>query len=142
MFSPDSWRRRQLWQQLWKGPGAVSTYPSIPVPLICVGVAAICSTELQSASLCVLLINMLLGATLIFVDEIDLRRNHSLGLLRFSAAERRARIEKLGINSKQVDPFVDALWSNPELKLRFRRTRLESIELIVLALDILSRTAS
>jgi hypothetical protein len=142
MLSPDSWLRQQLWQQLWKGPGAVSTYLSMPVPLICAGLSAVVSTELQGASLCILSITMLLGALLILVDEIDLRRNHRLSLLRFSASESRGRIEKLGISSHQVDRFVNALWLNPELEFRFRRTRMQSIELIVLALDILSRTAS
>jgi hypothetical protein len=142
MLSPDSWLRQQLWRQLWKGPGAVSTFLSTPVPLICAGLSAICLTELQGASLCILSINILLGALLILADEIDLRRNHCLGLLRFSAAKSRDRIQKLGINSKEIDRFVSALWSNPELNFRFRRTRLRSIELIVLALDILSRTAS
>jgi hypothetical protein len=26
MLDPDLWLRQQLWQQLWKGPGAVSAY--------------------------------------------------------------------------------------------------------------------
>jgi hypothetical protein len=25
MFDPDLWLRQQLWERLWKGPGAVST---------------------------------------------------------------------------------------------------------------------
>jgi hypothetical protein len=82
MLSPDSWLRQQLWEQLWKGSGVVSTSLSMPVPLICGGLSAICSTELQGASLCILSINILLGASLILADEICLRRNHCLGLLR------------------------------------------------------------
>jgi hypothetical protein len=142
MFSLDLWFRRQLWLQLWKGPGAVSTYLSMPVSLICVGLSAIGPTELQSASLCLLSLNTVLGILLILVDEIGSCRNHRLGLLRFSAANSRARIEKLGIKSKQIDRFISALWLNPELEHRFRRTRLQSVEFTVQALDILSRTAS
>jgi hypothetical protein len=67
---------------------------------------------------------------------------HRLGLLRFSAAKSRDRIEKLGIKSKQVDRFLNALWLNPELELRFRNTPLQSVVLMVLALDLLSRIAS
>jgi hypothetical protein len=59
-----------------------------------------------------------------------------------SAAKSRDRIAKLGIRSKQVDRFVNALWLNAELKCTFKNTRLESVELMVLALDLLSRIAS
>src|SRR6266436_6552081 len=142
MLNLDLWFRQQLWLQLWKGPGAVSTYLSTPVPLICVGLSAIVSTELEAASLCILSLNILLDILLILIDEIGLCRNHRLGLLRFSAAKSRERIEKLGIKSKQIDRFVDALWLNSELQHKFRRTRLQSVELMVQALDILSRTAS
>ena len=142
MFSPDSWLRQQFWQRLWKGPGAVSTYLSVPIPVICVAISAVVSSEIQGVSLCILSITIVLGALLIVVDEIDFLRNHCLGLLRLSAAESRDRIQKLGINSKRVDRFVHALWLDPELKRRFKRTRLQSIELIVESLDILSWTAS
>jgi hypothetical protein len=64
------------------------------------------------------------------------------GLLRLSAAKSRDRIAKLGIRSKQIDRFVDALWFNPELNVAFRNTRLQSVELMVLGLDLLSRMAS
>jgi hypothetical protein len=97
---------------------------------------------LAGASLCILSVNVLLGVLLILVDEIGSCRNHDLGLLRVSAAKSRDRIAKLGIRSKQVDHFVNALWLNPELKFTFKNTRLESVELMVLALDLLSRIAS
>jgi hypothetical protein len=87
-------------------------------------------------------INVLVCVLIILVDHIGSCRNHRLGLLRFSAAKSRERIEKLGIKSKQIDRFVDALWLNSELQHKFRRTRLQSVELMVQALDILSRTAS
>jgi hypothetical protein len=141
MLTPDLWLRQQLRHQLWKGPGAISTYLSMPVCLICVGLSAVISSDLRDASLCILSITILLGALLILVDEIGLWRNHCLGLLRFSAVESRGRIQKLGINAKQVDRFVNALWSDPEIKLGFQRTRLQSIELVVEALDMLSQTA-
>jgi hypothetical protein len=83
-----------------------------------------------------------LGVLLILVDEIGSCLNHDLGLLRVSAAKSRDRIAKLGIRSKQVDRFVNALWLNPELKCTFKNMRLESVELMVLALDLLSRIAS
>ena len=50
--------------------------------------------------------------------------------------------EKLGIKSRQVDQFLDKLWFDRELELRFRRTRVKSVELMVLSLDLLSRLAS
>jgi hypothetical protein len=90
----------------------------------------------------ILLIIVLLSVLLILSDEIASCRNHRLGLLRFSAAKSRYRIEKLGIKSKQVDRFLNALWLNRELEVRFRNTRLQSVVLMVLALDLLSRIAS
>lgn len=142
MLNLDTWLRQQVWQLLWQGPGAVSAYWSIPVPLVCTAFSLAGPTGLAGATLCVLLINVLLGVLLILVDEIDSCRNHDLGLLRLSAAKSRDRIAKLGIRSKQVDRFVDALWFNPELNVAFRNMRLQSVELMVLGLDLLSRIAS
>jgi hypothetical protein len=142
VLSLDLWFRQQLWLQLWKGPGAVSTYLSMPVSLICVGLSAIGSTELEDASLCILSLNVVLGILLILADEIGSCRNHHLGLLRFSAANSRTRIEKLGIKSKEIDRFINGLWLNLELEHKFRRMPLQSVEFMVQALDILSRTAS
>jgi hypothetical protein len=142
MFDPDLWLRQQLWEQLWKGPGAVSTYWSIAIQLACVGLSALGSTELQGPNLWILSIVILLGVLLILSDEIASCRNHRLGLLRFSAAKSRDRIEKLGIKSKQVDRFLNALWLNRELEFSFKNTRLQSVVLMVLALDLLSRMAS
>jgi hypothetical protein len=141
-LNPESWLRRQLWRLLWQGPGAVSLYLSIPPPLICVALSLIDSSQLALASLFVLSVNVALGILLILTDEIDCRRHHNLGLLRFSAAKSRSRIEKLGIQSKQVDQFLNTLWLDHELELRFKKARVRSVELMVLALDLLSRLAS
>jgi hypothetical protein len=54
----------------------------------------------------------------------------------------RTRIEKLGIKSKEIDRFINGLWLNLELEHNFRRMPLQSVEFMVQALDILSRTAS
>ena len=142
MLDPELWLRRQLWEQLWKGPGAISAYWSIVIQLVCVGLSAFGSTELQGVNLWILSIIILLDVLLILTDEIASYRNHQLGLLRFSAAKSRDRIEKLGIKSKQVDRFLNALWLNRELEVTFRNTRLQSVVLMVLALDLLSRIAS
>ena len=142
MLNLDAWFRKQSWLLLWKGPGAVSSYLSVPVLLICVGLSAICSTESAVAILCILALNIIIGILLILVDEIGSCRSHRLGLLRFAAASSRCRIEKLGVKSKQIDRFVDTVCLNAELEHTFRRTRLQSVELMVQALDILSRTAS
>ena len=119
MLNLDLWFRQQLWLQFWKGPGAISTYLSMPVSLICVGLSAIGSTKLQGASLYILSLNTALGILLILVDEIGSCRNHGLGLLRFSAASSRARIEQLGIKSRQIDRFINVLWSDPNLSAGF-----------------------
>src|SRR4029077_1502819 len=132
----------QVWQLLWQGPGAVSAYWSIPLPLVCTALSLSGPPELGGASLCILSVNVLLGVLLILLDEIGSCRNHDLGLLRLSAAKSRDRIAKLGIRSNQVDRFVDSLWFNPELTVAFRNTRLQSVELMVLGLDLLSRIAS
>src|SRR5260370_34306666 len=142
MFDPDQWLRQQLWEQLWKGPGAVSTYWSIAIQLVCVGLSVLGPTDLQGPNLWILSIIILLGVLLILSDEIASCRNHRLGLLRFSATKSRDRIEKFGIKSNPVDRCLNALWLNPELELRFRNTPLQSVVLMVLALDLLSRIAS
>ena len=142
MLSPDLWLRQQLWQRLWKGPAAVSAYSAIPIQLVCTALSAIVSTDLVCPSLYILSINVLVCVLIILVDHIGSLRNHRLGLLRFSAAKSRCRIEAIGIKSKQVDRFVNAVWLNPELEFRFRSTRMQSVELIIEALDLLSRTAS
>jgi len=140
-LNPESWVRRQLWRLLWQGPGAISAYLSIPVPLICVAFAMIESSQLGLASLVILSMNVALGVLLVLADEIDSCRHHNLGLLRFSAAKSRSRIEKLGIKSEQVDHFLNTLWFDRELELRFRKTRVRSVELLVVAFDLLSRLA-
>ncbi len=142
MRNPDTWLRQQVWQLLWQGPGAISAYWSIPAPLVCAVVSLGGPPGLAWATCCILLLNVLLGVLLILVDEIGSRRNHDLGLLRLSAAKSRERMAKLGIRCRQVDRFVDALWLNPELDVAFKSTRLQSVELMVLGLDLLSRIAS
>jgi hypothetical protein len=142
MLSPDLWLRQQLWQQLWKGPAAVSAYLSIPIQLVCTALGAIVSADLARPSLYVLLFHVLLCVLIILIDHIGSCRNHRLGLLRFSAAKSRCRIAAIGIQSRQVDRFVNALWLNPELEFRFRSTRIQAVELTIEALDLLSRTAS
>jgi hypothetical protein len=140
-LNPESWVRRQLRRLLWQGPGAVSAYVSIPAPLICVALAMMESSELGLASLVILSINVALGVLLIFADQIECSRHHNLGLLRYSAAQSRVRIEKIGVRSKEVDQFVRMLWYDPELELRFKRTPVRTIELMVVALDVLSQLA-
>ena len=142
MLNPDLWLRQQFWQHLWKGPAAVSACVSVPIQLACAALSALCLPDLAGPSLCILSINALLWILIILVDDLDSCRNHRLGLLRSSAARSRSRIEKLGIRSRQVEGFINALWLNSELTCRFRSTRVQSVELIVEALDILSRTAS
>jgi hypothetical protein len=114
MVSPDIWLRQQLWQQLWRGPAAVSAYVSITIQL---GHTALsfASRDLESPSLYILLINVLICVLIISVDQTDSYRNHRLGFLRLSVAKSRNRIEALGIKSEQVDRFVNALWFNPEI---------------------------
>ena len=142
MLDSDLWLRQQLWQQLWKGPGAVSAYLSIPIPLVCAGLSPIISTDFEGPSLCILSITVLLSVLVILVDEIGSCRKHHLGLLRFSVTKSRSRIEKIAVKTSEADRIFNALWSNSELESRFRSGRLQSFELMVQALDCLSRTAS
>lgn len=141
-LSPESWLRRQLWRVLWQGPGAVSLYLSIPTPLICVALTLIDWSQLALVSLFILAANVALGVLFILADEIGSCRHNNLGLLRFSAANSRDRIERLGVKSKEVDRFLNSLWLDHELELSFRKTRVRSVELLVIALDFLSRLAS
>ena len=70
MLNPDTWLRRQVWQLLWRGPGAVSAYWSIPLPLVCAALSLAGPPELAVASFCILSVNVLLGVLLILADEI------------------------------------------------------------------------
>jgi hypothetical protein len=88
MLDPDLWLRRQLWQLLWNGPGAVSAYLSIPIPLAGAGLSPFISTGFQGPSFCILAINVLLSVFLILIDLIGSCRKHHRGLLRFSVTGR------------------------------------------------------
>ena len=70
MLNPNTRLRQQVWQLLWQGPGAVSAYWSIPLPLVCTALSWTGPPELAGASLCILSVNVLLGVLLILVDEI------------------------------------------------------------------------
>jgi hypothetical protein len=142
MISPDIWLRQQLWQQLWRGPAAVSAYVSITIQLGCTALSPFVSRDLESPSLYILLINVLICVLVIWMDQTDSCRNHRLGFLRLSVAKSRSRIEAIGIKSEQVDRFVDALWFNPEIEFRFRNKRFRSVELTIEAFDLLSQTAA
>jgi hypothetical protein len=142
MVSPDIWLRQQLWQQLWRGPRAVSAYVSLTIQLRCTALSPFVSRDLENPSLYILLINVLICVLLILVDQTDSYRNHRLGFLRLSVAKSRSRIDAPGIKSEQVDRFVNALWFNPEIEFRFRSTRFRSVELTIEALDLLSQTAA
>jgi hypothetical protein len=54
---------------------------------------------------------------------------------------RESDIERIGVESSKIDRIFNALWPNSELAFRFRSRSLHSFELIVQALDCLSRTA-
>jgi hypothetical protein len=142
MLNPDAWYRKQVWQLLWQGPGAVSAFWSMPMALVGAALSLAGNTGPAWAGLSMLLANVSLGALLILIDELCACRNHNLGLLRFSAARSRDRIAKLGIRSNQIDQFVYALWLSSELKYKFKNSRLESVELMVFGLDLLSQIAS
>ena len=140
-LNPESWLRQQLWRILWQGPGATSLYLAMPAPLLCFMLSLIDSSPLWLTTVFVLSASVAMGVLLIVADEIDCRRYHNLGLLRFSASKSRRRIEKLGIRSEQVDQFVNALWLDRDLEQKFKKTRVKSVELMVLALELLSRLA-
>jgi hypothetical protein len=97
--------------------------------------------QLRVASLVILSINVALAVLLISADQIECSRHHHLGLLRYSAAQSRGRIEKIGVRSREVDQFVRMLLYDPELELQFKRTPVRTIELMVVALDVLSQLA-
>jgi hypothetical protein len=61
--------------------------------------------------------------------------------LSFSVTKSLRRIENIAVKSSEMYRFFNALWLNAELESRFRSRRLESFELMVQALDYLSRTA-
>jgi hypothetical protein len=120
MLDPDLWLRHQLWQQLWNGPGAVSAYLSIPIPLAGAGLSPIISTGFEGPSLCILAISVLLSVFLILIDQIGSCRKHHRGLLRFSVTKSLSRIERIAVESSEIDRIFNALWLDSELECRFR----------------------
>jgi hypothetical protein len=142
MCKENLWLRQESWRQLWKGPGAVATYLSIPLPLACISLSPLLQPKLEVWSWWILSINLLLGALLIVIDKGRLCRNHYLSVLRLSATGSRSRVQELGVKCQQIDHFVNTLWFDSELEFRCRRKRLEAVESIVQALDCLSRTAA
>lgn len=142
MLSQDVWFRQQSFQQLWQGPAAVAAYVSITTQLCGVALSAIFLRDLERATLCMLVINLVICGSLLVTDQVMSHRNHHLDLLRFSVAKSRRRIKALGIQSKQIDRFVKTLWFDPRIEVKFRSARVRSVELIIEALDLLSQTAA
>ena len=70
MLSLDVWLRRQLREQLWKGPTAVSAYLSLPMQLIGITLSALCLKALTGPSLCILSVSGLLCVLLVWVDRM------------------------------------------------------------------------
>src|SRR5260221_11173846 len=135
MLNPDAWHRKQVWQLLWQGPGAVSTFWSMPVALVGAALSLAVHTGPAWPGLSMPLANVSLGALLILLDELRACRNHDLGLLGFSAARSRARTAKHGIRSKQIDRFVYAAWLGPKLSTKCKNSRVKAVYLAVLGLD-------
>jgi hypothetical protein len=142
MPSQDVWFRQQSVQQLWQGPAAVAAYVTIAIQICGMALSAMFIRDLEKATLCILLISLLMCGLLLVTDRAALHRNHRLDLLRFSAARSRRRIQALGIRSKHIDLFVKALWLDPRIEFKFRTARFRSVELIIEGLDLLSQTAA
>jgi hypothetical protein len=142
MVSQEVWFRQQSFQQLWQGPAAVTAYVSMTTQLCGMALSAIFLRDLERATLCILVINLVICGSLLVTDQVTSYRNHRLDLLRFSAAKSRRRIKALGVESKQIDRFVKTLWIDPRIEVKFRSARFRSIELIIEALDLLSQTAA
>jgi hypothetical protein len=64
MLSPDIWLRQQFWQQLWKGPAAVSAYLSLSIQLAITVLSAVVAKDLENPSL----YTALIGVLIILVD--------------------------------------------------------------------------
>jgi hypothetical protein len=116
MLSLDVWLHRQLREQLWKGPTAVSAYLSLPIQLIGITLSALCLKALTGPSLCILSLSGLLCVLLIWIDRLVSRQNHNLGLLQFSSQSRR-RIKAMGIRSTELTVSRRRYVSTPELPL-------------------------
>jgi hypothetical protein len=114
---------------------------SIPIPLAAAGLSPIISTGFEGPSLCILATSVLLSVFLILIDQIGSCRKHHRGLLRFSVTKSLSRIERIAVESSEIDRIFNALWLDSELECRFRSRRFQSFELMVQALDCLSRTA-
>jgi hypothetical protein len=142
MLSTSLWIRREFWNQLWKGPGAASTFLSIALGLGGIALSRLFQPGLEGWNWCIFSINLVVSILLIVTDGILSRRNHCLAVLRRSATGSHSRLQELGVQSEQIERFVYALWSDSELEFRCGSTRIQCVALTVQALDTLSRTAA
>src|SRR5258708_39247324 len=92
MLNPDAWHRKQVWQLLWQGPGAVSTFWSVPVALVGAALSLAVHTGHAWSGLSMPLANVSLGALMLLIDELRACRNHDLNLVRLSAERTPYRI--------------------------------------------------
>jgi type IV secretory pathway VirB3-like protein len=141
MLSLDVWLHRQLREQLWKGPTAVSAYLSLPMQLIGITLSALCLKALTGPTLCILSVSGLLCVLLVWIERMVSLRDHNLGLLQFSLSQTRHRIKAMGIRSAEIDRFAKRLCLDSRIAFKFRNSRFRSVELIIQKLDLLARTA-
>jgi hypothetical protein len=141
MLSLDVWPHRQLREQLWKGPTAVSAYLSLPMQLIGITLSALCLKALTGPTLCILSVSGLLCVLLVRIERMVSLRDHNLGLLQFSLSQTRHRIKAMGIRSAEIDRFAKRLCLDSRIAFKFRNSRFRSVELIIQKLDLLARTA-
>jgi hypothetical protein len=141
MLSLDVWLHRQLREQLWKGPTAVSAYLSLPMQLIGITLSALCLKALTGPTLCILSVSGLLCVLLVRIERMVSLRDHNLGLLQFSLSQTRHRIKAMGIRSAEIDRFAKRLCLDSRIAFKFRNSRFRSVELIIQKLDLLARTA-
>jgi hypothetical protein len=138
----DDWLRRQIWRRFWCGPAAVSAFVSLTIQVMCTALSFADSREVWNICIYMLLLNSILSLILMATDTINARRNHRLGIIRSSVSLSRDRIQEIGLRFELLDRFVNSLWLSSEVEHCFKRIRIRSIEMLIEALDILSRISA
>jgi hypothetical protein len=97
--------------------------------------------EMETASMAVFLVMLILSWSFIIFDLWFYLRHHGLELLRRAGWQCERRMRRLDVESSSIFVFLDRLYGDPDLERIFRAHPNESIQTLVKTLDRLSRTA-
>ena len=137
----DRWYWNELIRLLRSGPGAASLYFSAFCGSLCLMLSFAFVTEMETASMAVFLVMLILSSSFIIFDLWFNLRNHGLELLRRAGWRCERRMRRLHVESSSIFAFLDRLYGDPEVQRILRTRPNESVQTLVKTLDRLSSAA-